>query len=246
MKSIIAFSHRRFLRALGVLVLALAVFFSVPAAADPENPGVPTIEVTGSAGISVPADTAQIRIGVVTEEISSVKAVDANAAMMRRLTDALKQAGLPEDDLVTASYNIGAQYDYSSYSDKRTLTGYRVSHVLRVTVRDLSRLGQVIDAAAAAGANECYGVSFFSSKTDEARDQALVSAVSEARRKAGLLAEAAGMKLGAVLGLSENGGSSYSVTYDMDMAAEAKGTQILSDDLNITASVTVTFEMLPE
>ena len=81
---------------------------------------------------------------------------------------------------------------------------------------------------------------------DEARDQALVSAVSEARRKAGLLAEAAGMKLGAVLGLSENGGSSYSVTYDMDMAAEAKGTQILSDDLNITASVTLTFEMLPE
>ncbi len=227
------------------LLLAL-MLLTLPALAEtasyPAAEGA-TITVTGSAAVTLPADYARVTVGVSTSAKTVEAASNENNAAIHAVIAALKEAGVAEEDIVTNSYGVHAEYDYNSSEPK--LTGYNVSNQLTVIIRDMEHIGATLDKATAAGANSIYNIEFLSTKADEAQDEAVVYAVQDALRRAKLLADAAGLTLGGITSIQEST-SAYYLTprmYGSKMDAMETSNSILPDDTSISASVTIVFEL---
>ncbi|MCE5342657.1 MAG: SIMPL domain-containing protein, partial [Eubacteriales bacterium] len=221
-----------------VLVSAMVLGLSVaPALAD----GVQTVTAQGTAIVTVTPDQASFTAGVTTQDKTVAAAQSANSTAMQAVLTALKAQGVAEEDLQTAYYNISPVYDYSGNSSDQTVTGYSVSNSVTVTVHDLSLLPALLDAAAAAGGNETYGVDFSSTQYAKAYDQALAAAVQDALRKAALMAQALNRTTGAVISLTETNDTSYSYTSGKGMMYDSasSSTPIQSGTLSVSANVTI-------
>lgn len=220
-------------------VLALAEDTSI-AAADGA-----TITVTGSAVMSLKADYAQVSVGVSTQASTVSEAAQENNVLIHAVIDALKAAGVAENDIVTSSYSVYAQYDYSSFTGEEKLSGYKVTNQLKVIIRDMDHIGATLDQATAAGANNIYNIEFLSTKADEAQDEAVTYAVQDAVRQAKLLASAAGLEMGGIVSISDSTSGWYTTsrTYSSALDEAATGNSILPDDASVSASVTMVFEL---
>ena len=226
---------------LSVLAALLIAALLIPSAlADDDR----TITVTGTASVTVQADTAIVSLAVETTADNVTDAMRENAERITAVLDALKAEGIPEADLVTESFYINTVYDFNSIESR--IKGYSVTNGLSVTVRDMSQVGHLIDTAFTAGANQCNGVRVTSTKAGEASDQALADAIAEGRRRAGLVASAAGGSLGRLLSVSENSSGFARETYASAKAVmnADMGTQIIADGLDYSAAVVLVFEML--
>lgn len=209
-----------------------------------ESPAPTTLTVQGSASVTLQPDMAQVSVGVNTQAATVAEASAANAQAIDSLIAALEQAGVAREDMATQHYNVNPQYDYqySSIGNTQQILGYQVSNTLRVTIRQLDTLGPVLDAAMAAGANECYGITFLSTQANEATDKAMALAVEDAARKAELMAAASGKQVVRLVSLKEQGSSYVSTSNDMVMFAKAAGTTILSNGLDFSFTVEAVYE----
>lgn len=229
-----------------LLALALLLTLSLPAMAeDTKKPGELTI--TGSYTVILQADTATIEVGARTLDKTVAQAQAKNNAIMDEVIKQLTALGFDKKDIRTTQYYIGFEPDYSftTYSQQAENGNFSVTNMLGITVKDLSLLPKVIDTASAAGANNAYNLTFSSSKTKEAYQEALKMSVEDATEKAAVLAQAAGRELGEVLTMSATEGYQG---YGMDarmMYAEgsAKATPILPGTQSLTASVSITYEL---
>lgn len=232
-----------------LLSLALALLMlALPALAAAETVSVAdgaTITVTGSAAVTLKADYAQVSVGVSTTAKTVDEATKQNNATIHAVIDALKAAGVAEEDIVTNNYSVYAQYDYSSFSSEQKLSGYNVTNQLTVIIRDMEHIGATLDKATAAGANNIYNIEFLSTKADEAQDEATVYAVQDAMRRAQLLADAAGLTLGGIVSISDStsGWVVSTRSYSSKLDVAATGNSILPDDASISASVTMVFKL---
>jgi uncharacterized protein YggE len=202
-----------------------------------------TITVTGSASVTLKADYARISVGVSSKAATVEQAANENNAAIYAVIEALKGAGVAEEDIATSNYSVYAEYDYASFGGQK-LTGYNVTNQLTVIIRDMAHIGATLDKATAAGANNIYNIEFLSTKADEAQDEATVYAVQDAMRRAKLLASAAGLNLGGIKSISDTV-ASYGIvtrTYASKLDAAA-GNSILPDDTSVSASVTIVFEL---
>ena len=202
-----------------------------------------TITVTGSASVTLKADYARISVGVSSKAATVEQAANENNAAIYAVIEALKEAGVAEEDIATSNYSVYAEYDYASFGGQK-LTGYNVTNQLTVIIRDMAHIGATLDKATAAGANNIYNIEFLSTKADEAQDEATVYAVQDAMRRAKLLASAAGLNLGGIKSISDTVASYGIVTrsYASKLDAAA-GNSILPDDTSVSASVTIVFEL---
>ncbi len=225
------------------MALVVCVLLLAPALAETESG---TVTVYGTATVSLMADTAVIQIGASTKADSVVLAQQKNDLTMRGVIEAILAQGVEKEDIVTSQYNLQANAGEGlmGYATDLLDSRYEVSNILSVTVRDLSRIGALIDATSAAGANTVYGLSFSSSKSTEAYHRALARAVEDGKAKAGVLAAAAGKELDELRSMQSDMyyGGSYGVLNSMDMmASEAKGAAIVSGDVSVTAGVTLVY-----
>ena len=202
-----------------------------------------TITVTGAASVSLKADYARVSVGVSTTAKTVDEATQKNNTAIHAVIAALQDAGIAEEDIVTSSYSVHAEYDYSSLGGQK-LSGYNVTNQLNVIIRDMNHIGATLDKATAAGANNIYNIQFLSTKADAAQDEATAYAVQDAMRHAKLLADAAGLTLGNIVSISDSTGGfsvqtrSYKSTLDA-----AAGNSILPDDASVSANVTIVFEL---
>ena len=202
-----------------------------------------TITVTGSASVTLKADYARISVGVSSKAATVEQAANENNAAIYAVIDALKEAGVAEEDIATSNYSVYAEYDYASFGGQK-LTGYNVTNQLTVIIRDMAHIGATLDKATAAGANNIYNIEFLSTKADEAQDEATVYAVQDAMRRAKLLASAAGLNLGGIKSISDTVASYGIVTRSYASKLDAvAGNSILPDDTSVSASVTIVFEL---
>ncbi len=181
----------------GALLTAPALAQVVPPAA---------ISVTGEATVSVPPDLAEIGGGVTSEAKTAREASEANNAAMGKVLQALKGAGIEEKDIQTARLSLQPQ-SAANRSGPPAIAGYRASNRVTIRVRDVTKVASVIDTLVGAGANEIGGINFVVSQASKLLDEARERAVADARRKAEIYAKAAGVTLGAPLGISEEGNS---------------------------------------
>ncbi len=224
------------MKKLFALLMIFSLLLAVPAWADDSDDRL--LVVQGSASVSVQADYAVLSIGVQTSSGNVDSAQLANAATMKVVIDAIKGCGVQDADVVTSSFNI---YDTTSWNENEK-TAYRMENILSVTIRALDKAGKIIDVATQAGANILNGISFHSTERNEAYKKALKRAVDDAQEKADVLASACGKKLGRLVKI-ETGSDYYAYAgannyYKMDAAAD---TSIISGDISVSASVTLTY-----
>ena len=160
-------------------------------------PPVRTLNVNGTGQVLLSPDIAYIYIGVHTEEATAADAVTTNNQETQKVIDALKAAGVDAKDIRTSNFNIWPNQQYGP-DGQQTGVKYVVDNSVFVTVRNLDNLGDLLDAAVAAGANSINSIQFDVSDKTEALKEARAEAVKDAKAQAQELADAAGLKLGEV------------------------------------------------
>ncbi|WP_347312777.1 SIMPL domain-containing protein [Defluviimonas sp. SAOS-178_SWC] len=205
-----------------------------------------TISVTGEGRVEAAPDMATISLGVTNDAGTAAEAMAANSDAVRAVIERLTAAGVEERDIQTSGLSLGPRYDYGrSDGTPPTIVGYSASNMVTVRVRALDTLGGVLDAVVAGGANTLNGLSFGIAEDREVMDEARTRAVADAARKAGLYANAAGVRLGRVLSISEAG--AYQPPMPMAMAeagfAKSAAVPVAPGEVNIVASVSVVYEI---
>jgi uncharacterized protein YggE len=211
----------------------------------PDLPADPsTIVSSGTGRVALAPDLADLRLGVAVSR-PTVDAARAEAArVMDAILAAVDAAGVARRDVRTALLSVQPRYDYRD--DKApTLTGYELHNVVEVTVRDLARLGDVVDGTLGAGATSMDGLSFRIADPSEAEREARTMAMAQARSRADVLAEAAGLTITGVAEVVEGAAGQppgpRPKVERMLMAAADVPTPVEAGSLEIAVGVTVTF-----
>ncbi len=187
--------------ALRVAAALAGGLLAAPALAETSTPA---ISVTGEATVSAAPDLAKIDTGVVTQAKTAREATEANNTTMGKVLLALKGTGIDEKDFQTSRLSLYPQY--APYNNgPNIVVGYQASNRVTIKLRDVTKLASTIDALVAAGANNIGGINFMVSEPSKLLDDARERAIADARRKAEIYAKAAGVELGAPLGISEEG-----------------------------------------
>ena len=222
-------------------VLAAGLALAGPVAAQ-EIPR--QITVMGSSQVDAVPDRATITAGVETQAPTAAGALEANSKAMAEVFAALEAAKVAKRDMQTSQLNLNPVYEQFREGAEAPpqVVAYQASNMVTVVVRDLASLGQLIDALAGAGANRLYGIGFEVSEPRPAVDAARREAVADARAKAELYAEAAGVTLGPVVTIRENigmgGPEPLRAKAAMEMVAPvAEGTVTLTADVEVVYGI---------
>lgn len=224
------------------LFIACTLLSSVVNAQAEEQGRQRTVTVTGSGQVSVTPDVAVVTLGVETEAEDAARALDANSEAMRDLIATLKENGIAAADIQTSSINLYPSYRQDQFEGGAPeIGGYIAANTVRVRVRDLTKLGTLLDAAVAAGGNTIQGISFEVSDPTLHLDRARELAVEDAERKAQRLASLVDAELGEVLTLSETitAGQPFPMeSLEMDAAVPVEpGSQALTVNVQVTWSL---------
>jgi uncharacterized protein YggE len=161
------------------------------------NTNLRTLNVNGTGRIYLVPDLAYINIGVHTEAANVAEALSTNTSQAQKVADVLKGLGIDPKDIQTTSFNVYPQQKFGPNGEV-TGTTYVVDNTVYVTVRDLTKLGNILDAVVSSGANNINGIQFDSTAKDQALVDARKAAINDARQQAQALAEAAGVTLDAI------------------------------------------------
>lgn len=205
------------------------------------------INVNGNGEVLVAADTAVITLGITTQNKDVLEAQNTVNAAIEKIRTALIENGIKKEDINTDRLRIYAVYDYSNNVER--LTAYNASSYLAIRTTDMDMVGKIIDIAFGAGANTLNDIAFSASDTEESSTEALTAAVKDARRKAEIMAAAAGLKITGIESITESysysGDSGVNAFYkNAVMADEATGasTLVQASKLKVSASVSIVFE----
>lgn len=233
------------LAAAALIVMAFGSYFIAPVQAAEDPVEKKTLSVSGQAKVNASPDIAYISMGVVTENKDAKAAQKENANSMDKVIATIKASGIKAEDIKTVNYSIYPKYDYNKISGQSSIVGYTVSNSVSITVRDLTKTGSIIDAAAESGVNMSSNITFGLSNYEEYYNNALKNAVLAAKKKAGTMADALGVVLKTPISVNEGGGYSplmNYVSYDMKAEMANAATPIQSGSLEITANVSIVYE----
>lgn len=202
-----------------------------------------TIVVSGTGRVAVQPDVADLRLGVTVAKPTVEAARGEAAATMDAILRAVDGAGVARADVRTAMLSVQPRYDYRD-GRAAVLTGYEIANVVEVSVRDLSALGDVIDATLTAGATSMDALSFRLADPRPAEREARRQAMAEARSRADVLAEAAGVTVQGVSDIVEGQPvrppGPVAKAQRMALAADA-GTPVEAGTLEVAVTVSVTY-----
>lgn len=208
-----------------------------------------TVTVTGEGFTLAKPDMASITVGVTSQGATAAEALGDNTTKMNAVMEAIKGAGIEERDVQTANFSVNPNYsqpDKDHPDAPSKIVGYTVSNDVTVRVRDLTKLGAALDTfVTTAGANTLYGISFDFADPAPLLDDARKHAIADAKAKAKLMADAAGVTLGPVQTISESGSSTpmpmMKQIYAMDSARSA--VPIAAGESRIAANVMMVFSI---
>jgi uncharacterized protein YggE len=206
----------------------------------------PYVRAQGEAAISIRPDQAKVNVAVVTEAVTAQAAAEDNANKTSAVFTALRSVLGAQAQIETVSYYLQPRYNYPRDGGQPTLAGYTATSITEVTLNDLGIVGRVIDAAIQAGANRIDSLRFLLKDEEPTRNQALIAAAQKARARAQAIATGANARLGPIMSAEE--GTVYRVPV-IDArggaGATATTTPIEPGQLEVRATVTVQYELLP-
>jgi hypothetical protein len=225
----------------------LLVIASLLAACGPSTiytqplPPVRTITVTGTGMVTLTPDIAYVYVGVHTQNASATSAMDQNNTQTQAVIAAIKALGVADADIQTTNFSVSPQPTYDNNGNQTGII-YVVDNTVYVTVRDLTKLGDLLDSSIQSGANNVYGISFDLADKTDALSQARLAAVQDARKQADELAGATNVQVGDVQSISYYDSTPTPVYY-ATRAADSLGSSVpvQSGSMQITTTVTIVY-----
>lgn len=234
------------------VAFAATAMMAVPFAAMAEEAPRPRITVSGEGEAAAAPDMAIVSLVVLQEKPTAREALTANNETMAKVLDAMKKAGIAERDLQTSGFNIDPRYVYPENKQGQSpqapkIVGYAVSNSLSVRVRDLKKVGEILDQSVTLGVNQGGNLTFTNDKPETIVEEARKKAVANAIAKAKTLTAAAGVEVGKIIEISEQtfqprpyGGAPRAKM----MAAEASDSvPVAAGENSYNVTVNVTFEL---
>lgn len=231
-----------------LLAAPLAAFaLAAPVAAQQPAPlpaDATLLQVQAQADARRAPDIATVSAGVVTQAADGNAAMRQNAEQMTRVLAALKAAGVADKDVQTSGINLQPQYRYAE-NQPPAITGYQASNTVNVKLRDVAKLGKVLDALVASGANQINGPSFAIDNPEPLYDQARIDALKLAQARAETYAKALGLRVRRIVSIGEGGGGMPSPMPRMAMMkAEAfDSTPVAAGESSVSVQLDVVFEL---
>lgn len=203
-----------------------------------------TVSISGEADVMVTPDLAEVSIGVTTEGPTAAGAMQSNSQTVAAVLDVFKKEGIQPKDLQTSGFSLQPRFEPVRSSSGQRLNGYIAGNMVSVRVRDLSKLGAVLDKAISSGANDVRSIQFDVAARAELQDEARRKAMDDAFRKAGLYATAGNVKLGPILSIEEDGAAAMArkPMYAAAMKAD-RAVPVEAGELGIFARVHVVYEL---
>ena len=193
-------------RAAARLLVVGVLAASAAGAAEPSR----SIRVVGEGTVSASPDMATVHSGVVTQAEQADEALKENSTRMQEVMRVLRSRGIADKDIQTSNFSVTPVYESPPQQPRAqrspsepSIVGYRVHNQVRVKVRDLSKLGAVLDELVSVGSNQISGIEFGVDDTSGILDQARSRAIRDAKRRAEVYAQAAGVTVGRVEQISE-------------------------------------------
>ncbi len=240
-----------------VLTLFLVVFISVLTWNEikkhdyigRENKQTYTIAVDGEGKITAIPDIAEISLGIETQKPKVVDAQKENTEKMNNIISQLKEMGVEAKDIKTTNYSIYPRYDWTE--NRQVLRGYTISQSVNIKIRNLEKIGDIVDKAGQLGANQVGGLNFTIDEPETIKQQAREKALVNAKEKAEALAKVAGVKLGKLVSFAESSNPVYPVYRDYAMKAleagaaeSAPAPTVEPGSQEVIVNVMVTYEVL--
>ena len=212
-----------------------------------------TISLSANSKLTVAPDQAELYFRIQTEGKTAIDAQEGNKRASNTVLGALKAKGVKEKDIETTQYYISKKQKYDPKTGESTTTGYELIHVLKVTITDLENVGSLVDTGVSAGSNGVNNILFTltDNKEKEVRDQALAAAGKLGKEKAQTLASSMDVSLGRLVSISETSFNYTPYSYEsrnfaaLSLAEKAEPTQIQPQSLDITAMISVVYEIKP-
>lgn len=205
-----------------------------------------TVAVSGEGKVLAKPDIGQVDLTVLTPKATVALAQAENTKKMNAITEGMKSLGVKEEDLKTTNYQISPTYQYQS--GRSLIVGYEVHQTLRVKIRDLDKVSEILDKAVSLGANEVGSLSFTIDDEEKSKEEARQKAVVNAEEKARTLAKTLGVKLGKITSFSETSGGGPQPLYYSGLEALGKGGGAATPDIQtgqneIYVYVTLNYEI---
>jgi uncharacterized protein YggE len=232
-----------------ILVISMLIIGALLTACGPASvalqtpPPQRTITVSGTGKVTLTPDIAYISIGVQTQDASAKTAVAENNTDAQAVVKTIKGFGVADKDIQTTNFSIYPQQQYDN-NGKVTGTTYIVNNTVYVTVRDLSKLGDLLDSSVSSGANSINSIQFDVADKTAALSQARQAAVEDAQKQADELTKATGVTLGEVQTISYPD-STPPVESPVRAAALAAGSSVpvQSGSMQIQTTVSIVYAL---
>lgn len=230
--------------------LLLAAAIAIPhAAAAQEQRQPPRISVVGEGEAALAPDMAIVTLAVMREAETARAALDDNNAAIAAVIAAMKEAGIEARDLQTAGLQINPHYVYPQNGDgnqQPRIVGYQVTNTLTVRIRDIAKVGEIIDQSVSLGVNQGGNIAFVSDDPSQALTEARKLAVADAMDRARTLATAAGVELGSIIEIAEQSAPPPPMPLGAKafrMEAADASVPVEAGENTYTVRVSVTFEI---
>ena len=206
--------------------VALAFFCAASAHSQPSQMPEARLVVIGEGAVRVTPDHAQIVSSVTTRAKTVKEASDTNARLMTAATSALARAGIAQGDIRTSRFSVQPTYTPPAPPAEPKLTGYSVTNQVTINVRDIDKVGEILDQLITAEVTSVGSISLLVSDQSRALDEGRAAAIADARRKAEIYARASQLRLGEIAWVTEDAGFSPSGTMRATAAAPAMATSV--------------------
>jgi uncharacterized protein len=242
--------HHNRARAISMPLVLLAVIVLSLTSVRAQEPGKMTdrpfersISIAATGSVAATPDRAAIATGVMTEAATAREAMALNSTSMKRLIDGLKAVGIEPRDIQTTAIQVNPRYTQGQGNRPPVINGYTALNQVRILVRALPKLGDILDQSLTLGANQMGGISFEVSNADALRDEARKLAIASARQRAELYATAAGVELGPVLSIAEGGHSPGPVFKGGARAAQMSAVPVEAGSIDLSVDVHVVWAL---
>lgn len=232
--------------------LAIAAGLSIASPALADNNDAETISVSGIGIVSAAPDMATINLSVLREAKTARDALTANSAAMNDVLNAMKSFGIEDKDLQTSNFSIQPRYVYPKRTNGEqkppSIVAYQVSNSLTVRIRDLEKVGDILDKSVSLGVNQGGNIYFSNADPEPLQMQARANAMKNAIKKAQVLTDAAGIELGKIKQISEHSNSPrpqpvMRAEMAKAMVADSAPVPVAGGENTYRITVNVTFEL---
>ncbi len=237
---------------LAPLLLALFLVPGVPMTAHAQT--IPATQASDTTLLNISAqaearrvpDVATLSAGVVTQAVDGNTAMRENAVQMDKVMAAIKAAGIAERDIQTSGINLSPQYRYAE-NEAPKITGYQANNTVSLKVRDITKLGKVLDSLAAQGANQINGPSFEIDQPEPVYDEARLAALKKAQARAETYAKSLGLRVRRTVSISEGSQGGFRPMPMMAMASRSAkmemDTAVSPGETTVSVNLDVVFEL---